>query len=258
MLCKNVREASGFTVRKKDPQHAALVEAIKDIQELWFILEKLGDRLLSAPFVDRLQDAMKDSMLANASGDNTPGRDRQFELFLAAIATRAGFLVEEFAPVSADWKLTLSTPSACYSLEAKRLKSQSKIESRVGEAADQIRRSRVGGIIVLDISRAANPQGGELESFIPNEALDRIQQNRGESIRRELLPRLQRAIGDAPVGLLILHEFVTRPGGESESERHPWGLHGLWYSYSLKPEDSDLGRRYAMFDSLFSRAMPDL
>ncbi len=96
--------ASTRTITKDDSEWAEVVQSEKDIQEYWFILHKLKERLCDAPFLDRLKRSLDDPTLPVKSGENTHGRDTQFELLLAAVAARAGLGVEDFEGGGADWK----------------------------------------------------------------------------------------------------------------------------------------------------------
>ena len=52
-MCRLVSNASGLIDRRDDPeQWRNAVQAFKDVQEFWYIVEVLGDRLLDVPFVD--------------------------------------------------------------------------------------------------------------------------------------------------------------------------------------------------------------
>ena len=75
-------------IQTTHPDWPTYVQGLKDIQEYWFIIEVLGEDLLEDPFIEKLTLSLKDPSLPKDSKDSTPGRDTQFELFIAAIASR--------------------------------------------------------------------------------------------------------------------------------------------------------------------------
>ena len=89
--CNLYIESKGIT-QKTHPKWLDFIQGLKDIQEYWFIIEILGEQLLETPFMDQFTLSLQDPSLPIDSKDGTPGRDAQFELFIAAIASRAGEL----------------------------------------------------------------------------------------------------------------------------------------------------------------------
>ncbi|MHC4406647.1 MAG: hypothetical protein ACYTG0_44050, partial [Planctomycetota bacterium] len=85
----------------------------------------LGDRLLDTHFVDPLKRSLSDPLLPGGSSDTTTGRDAQFELFMAAAASRAGLCVDQVGSSGADWEL--NAPANGWPLEAKRVKSEAQV-----------------------------------------------------------------------------------------------------------------------------------
>lgn len=78
----------------------------------------------------------------------TQARDFQFELYLAAIFDLSGFWVEIAEP---DFKFEYK--GTIYSVAAKRISSESKIQARFSKAKKQIIASGVAGFIAFSIDR---------------------------------------------------------------------------------------------------------
>lgn len=212
--------------------------------------------IASEPFLSRLRRSAQDPVLSGDSRAASQGRDAQFELCVAAIAARAGFIVEEPDPPSADWVLTL--PVRRFALEAKRIKSFETLEGHVRKAAKQIARSSVGGVIVVDYSRAAMPSGNLLPHHVPDPMLDRAQQLRGEALMQRYRKPIRQWVASSPVGIVVMHDHIVRPAAMTSVGFVPWGLHGFWDALHLTEVDSARRRHFDEFWNLFGTALPNL
>jgi len=257
-LCNTVEKAASHVSEPGDPDYIELQQSFKDVQELWYIIRVLGDRLVSDPFVRPfVRAAANDCRLPEDAGKNTVGRDAQFELFVGAVGCRIGFDVKNLGEGQPDW--LMATPSHCWSVETKRPKSAKKVERITKKAAGQIDHSLVGGVIIVDVSTIGGPENRRLRTCVSDDELGRARERMGEAIRGNELPRLKEAIGKAPVGLIIFHDFVIRPAGTSSNGGSvPWGLLGMWWSYHLESPDSQHYARYQEFWELFGSGLPDL
>lgn len=256
-LCKTMSESTR-TIEKDDPEWPEAVQSQKDIQEYWFILHMLKERLCDAPFLDRLKRSLKDPPLPVESGDETLGRNTQFELLLAAVAVRGGLTVEGFKGGGADWKF--STPFRRWAVEAKRIKSSSKLiaERRIRKAAEQIQTSGLGGVIAIDISAACNPEYGAMDEFVPDDVMQKDRRQQGEHIQTRCMPLVAEWIGSAPVGFLLVYSYKIRSGGRSSSEVCPWSLIASWDRFKLLPAGSPQTDYYDELWSLFGAGLPQM
>ena len=254
-LCKTIAESTR-TIEKYDPEWAEAVQSQKDIQEYWFIFHVLTERLCDAPFLARLKRSLDDPALPVESGDNTHGRDTQFELLLAAVAARAGLKVEDFEGSGADWKLV--APVRSWAIEAKRIKSWSAAEKRIREAAKQIRDSKLGGVIALDVSVACNPDYQPMNEFVPDDVLHKAQRSRGEHLAANFVPDVKKWIGGAPVGFLLVYDFQIRPAGYSSDDERPWSLMASWDRFNLLRPGSTQTENFDELWSLFGAGLPQL
>ena len=254
-LCKIIVESTR-TIMRDDPEWAEAVQSQKDIKEYWFIFHVLNEQLSDTPFLDRIKRSLDDPTLPVESGDNTHGRDTQFELLLAAVAARAGLKVEDFEGGGADWKLV--APIRRWAMEAKRIKSWSAAEKRIRRAAEQIETSGLAGVIALDVSVACNPDYQPMDKFVPDDVLHKAQRSRGEHLASNFLPSVKKWIGSAPVGFLLVYDFQIRPGGHSPSEDRPWSLMASWDRFKLLPPGSPQTDNFDELWSLFGAGLPQL
>jgi len=243
--CRLIVNSQGI-IQKANPDWRHFVQSLRDLQEYWFIVQILGERLLDAPFLDRFAVSLADPVHPADSAGDTPGRDAQFELFLAAIASRAGLGVDRSGQSGADWILTV--PTARWSLEAKRVKNLNRVGARVRKAVKQIVISEIGGVIALDISMAVNPDCSPLPEFVPDNAIAGAHEARTNALAQEMLPLIIQRIGRANVGFLLLHDFVICPASTTEKAADSWALIELWSKLDTVTTASS---RRAHFDALW-------
>lgn len=255
-LCRSVTQSAGRVVSPDDARYAEIVQSEKDLNEWWFIASVLDTALFDEPFSKKFRLSQGDSALARDSGDQTPGRDHQFELLLAATARRAGLAVEDFGPGCADWRI--GSPACSWSVEAKRIKSSAQMPKRISEAADQIQNSGCGGIIVLDVTVAANQHEPVLVKSLSDEQLHDLQRQRIRDFWNEDNKRIIReCIGKAPVGALVIHDFIVNPAAETPEgcvSRRPVGL---WdWIFLIHPESANR-QRYEVLRDLLAASLPN-
>ena len=253
--CRLIVKTKGI-VKNDDQNWHTIIQSLKDVQEYWFIIQTLGERLLQSPFLDGFECSLRDSTHPMDSGEFTPGRDRQFELYLAAIATRAGLTVDRSGSAGADWIMTAT--SKCWSLEAKRIKNFNKLEKHIRKAAKQIATSQIGGLIAIDISLAANPKCSPLSGFVPDSEIKKAHDDRTNALVKEKLKPISEWIGSASVGFVLLHDFVITPAHGSGAVQEPWGLIGLWSKVDLITSNSSNRQHYDDLWHLFQVALPNL
>ncbi|HEY2783469.1 MAG TPA: hypothetical protein VGJ05_00715 [Fimbriiglobus sp.] len=68
------------------------VEALRDLQMLGFVFDQVND-VEDPIFRELIKKCLSDPTLREEGRDNTPGRDAQFELFVAAVSKRASSLL---------------------------------------------------------------------------------------------------------------------------------------------------------------------
>ncbi|MFN2397218.1 MAG: hypothetical protein ABR543_01030 [Gemmatimonadaceae bacterium] len=139
---------------------------------------------------------LRDLVLGNSDPaldkPSTRARDREFELFVAAISRRSGLAVELNEP-----DIVLRLNNSTRSIAAKRLLSPKKVEENVKKATKQIEKAGHPGFIFLDVTRILDPGclivthwtradqtvGGHLLCFINTEHREDLVRKRGEYVR---------------------------------------------------------------------------
>lgn len=257
-LCQTVVSNAGRVSERGEPHYVLLEQSFKDVQELWLITRVLGDELLEPPFKEPfIRAGANDSELPEDSGDLTRGRDAQFELFVGAVGRRVGFDVSHLGEGQPDW--LMSTGIRAWTVETKRAKSAKAVNRLSEKATKQIKRSLVGGVIVIDVSAIGGADQRRLVRCVSDEELADAREKMGDAILSDALPQIMKVIGDVPVGLIIFHDYVIRPAGKRrDGVEVPWGLHGLWWAYHLEAPGSSQRDRYKEFWELFGRGLPDL
>jgi hypothetical protein len=145
----NVLLAGADVISFGTPEFFIAVEALRDLQMLSFIFERANDDA-GQVFRDLVKKCLSDSTLSEDDKEKTPGRDAQFELFVAAVCKHAGLLpVEHREP---DVVFTVGNLNYC--IAAKRPKSIKAVDNCLRDACDQISREKLPGFIAIDTSVA--------------------------------------------------------------------------------------------------------
>ncbi|MBN1360807.1 MAG: hypothetical protein JW993_09455 [Sedimentisphaerales bacterium] len=253
--CRLITETKDV-VQDDHKQWRIFVQSLKDVQEFWFIIGELGEDLVQPPFLDCLARSLKDAPHPADSGADTPGRNTQFELFLAAIAKRAGLMVSNRGGAGADWILNASQER--WSLEAKRIKSVEKMKRHIEKAASQIIESQIGGVIAIDLSLACNPDCKPLSRFFPDSEIDKAHGVRLNAFVDEYRKSIVEGVGAANVGFVLLHDFVIRPALATSPTRESWGLIELWGKVDMLSVDSTSRPHYDRLWQSLEAAVPNL
>ncbi|MCY2951592.1 MAG: hypothetical protein NTU53_06395 [Planctomycetota bacterium] len=130
-----------------------VMQALDDLQQVAFIFEEFENSDPPSDFACRVKVMLKDAVLPQDDKAQSKGRDTQCELFVAATCARAGL-----RPVFAEPDLRCTLARWELGVAVKRVKSVSKLKHRLQEAAKQVKRSTLPGVVVADISMALNPQ----------------------------------------------------------------------------------------------------
>src|SRR5205085_1600737 len=78
------------------PDFFMALEAERDMQHLGFVFNQVNANCNKPRFLKLVKDLLKDSVLPQNNTGNTPGRDAQLELYLAAICQNAGLFPVEY------------------------------------------------------------------------------------------------------------------------------------------------------------------
>ncbi|MDE0258558.1 MAG: hypothetical protein OXR82_09270 [Gammaproteobacteria bacterium] len=192
------------------------IDAAKRLAEEFVLIVSAAYRCrrLGTPFsLDKMQRMLDDPLVP--SGQQSPGRDVQFELLLAAMFHLGGAEV-----VTGEPDLRITYREETIGVAAKRITSlnSSTLSTRVREAVRQINGSRLRGWIALNLDT-------RFESLqrVDDEVLLRVASEEFDAVRREVGDK--RWDRECVMGL-ILHgraaEWTPRRGGEAPRYKLAW------------------------------------
>ena len=201
------------------------LESMRDLHQLLLIFEQLKEHRSDRRYLNEVKHLLHDHVLPQDDTDS-PGRDRQFQLYLAAICQKAGLV-----PVAHEEPdVTCHVNGSKFGIAAKRIKSTNilAIQKHIKKGARQLRGQGLRGIIALDLTMSRNPDNNLMTSRLHGQAYAMI----SESVSREFSETHHEDIGrwvasenamDNVKAILIV-EFYFRI---KENER--WGLEGNLY-----------------------------
>ena len=175
------------TIDPDDSDYPIILESIRDMHQLRLIVDTMDAHSESQKFRNAVNFLRKDCALPQDERKDAPGRNYQFQLYVAALCTNAGIPTQHEEP-----DVTCVIQDTIFGIAAKRLKTIEALESNVRKAADQISRAGMPGIIALDLTLAQNPTNRRITSplesqlYVPlshaksNDLFDK----NGESIRQ--------------------------------------------------------------------------
>lgn len=195
----------GEMIQSDHPRFNEVLENERDRQTLTFIFDHIGNLKGSAEFNSLLRLLVKDSALPEGAGKLSKGRDAQFHLLLAATCQNAGL-----QPQLAEPDIVCKIDGKDFGVAAKRLKSLERLDERIDEGVDQLRRADMPGVIAIDVTIALNPENrryiaaGEADRFMSllEVAMYRFVHQRIDGFRRRLH-------GTRVRGLLFVNTFVV-------------------------------------------------
>lgn len=158
---RQIIEESIPAIRIRDPageQLQHLGQALRDVEELYLILTTLCNVDSSGlpPVQEKLRELLSGCVLAR-DDQNPLARNIQYELFIAALFSKLGFLVDLREP---DIWCKYQDEEFC--IAAKRMKSKRQVHSRLVEADKQIEDQGVPGVIALGVEQISNPEHSPL------------------------------------------------------------------------------------------------
>jgi hypothetical protein len=237
-----------------EPDHDAFqtaVEAKRDLSQVAFSLTQLLPVIPKDEIRKRLRRLVSDNVLPQDNPERSPGRDAQFELLVAALCVRA-----QLDPVfdeSPDLRCKLSDET--FGLAVKRIKSPPErfdegLQATIRKAADQIERSCLPGIIIIDVSQSLNPSNWRVPLEIADAQFDAVWGANKLGFKARFGSRLLKWTEGKHVLGVILIDTILRS--------HPtrgWLLELFGSSMDLCPFNERRRRQFASFDSRFAQAI---
>lgn len=237
-------------IESSDLRFPVALEAIRDFYQLRLIVDEMETHINDSKFLGSLERMLHDAAAPQGSNGNTPGRDTQFELFVAAIAIRAGML-----PVDYDEPdITCHVEGIKFGIAAKRLKSLEKFEKRIREGAKQIGRSNFPGIIACELTIARNPENRPITSSFRSQLATVI----GITKYQQLFDRYEKSIhqwvAKAGVRALVVFDFTYRVSPDNSSWIHDGMM--CWFPTTNGNRTAEL--ELNAFQQQFIKGIPNL
>ena len=239
----------GPVIRPDDSDFEIALEANRDIQLLEFVFDCLQQYSNTDDLVRIVKILLKDSGLPQEDRRESKGRDRQFELFVAAVCHAS-----ELRPVELEEPdVTCSVQGTKFGIAAKRIKSLKNLEKQLRKAAKQIEGARLPGMIALDTCVALNPENRRLWVQIPDRDFSRMYRYALERFVGDHCERIQEWVRGKGVRGIVIHDLQIRlePSGE-------WALAGMTYFVSTARENERRNREFRTFKEKYRKGLPNL
>lgn len=236
-------------ISPSDPQFELALEAERDMQLLGFVFDQPHLDKSSPTFKALVRRTLGDPALPQESGGETPGRDAQFELFVGALCHSAGLL-----PVSYEEPDVVCTlEGQRWAIAAKRVKSLASLEQRVKEAAKQIRRAGLPGVIAIDTCVPLNPDNQRIIEPISDERFGELYSRAFRHFMDEHASRINGWVEGKGVLGVVFHDQQVRMAADRE-----WELSGLTTSLATFSEDGLANSDFSAFWLRYKLGLPNL
>ncbi len=155
---------------------------------------------------EKVKLATQDATLIDTANHRTPGRDIQFELYIASVCARAGL-----RPILDEPDIVCNNSRPQLGIAAKRLKSRGQFEKRFRKACDQIEGTGIPGLIAMDLSLVLNPQNKFLGlDHTPDSAAWWLRDLAEPFIRASYDSMLRWRHGREVRGIIVFHSVLRR------------------------------------------------
>ncbi len=233
-----------------DRQFPLALESIRDMYQLRLIIDQMDSHREDPKFRASVEKLLMDAALPQDGNSNTPGRDTQFELYLAAICLRG-----EMRPVEYDEPdITCTVDGLKFGIAAKRLKGMKSFKDRVKKGVDQMQRANLPGIVALDLTIARNPFNRPTISGLQSQLSVMI----GNAKNRQFFEQYEQEIfgwvAGSRVRALLVFEFILRVSPDASS----WIHDGMMCWFPTTDGEEQAERELALFQSGLLRGMPNL
>lgn len=228
-----------------DPHFVTALEAQRDLQVFSFIFDQFKNSD-SLKFKTILKKAFGDSILPQNDFDNSPGRDLQFELYIASVCKNAGFMPVEFE----EPDILCSLNNEKYSIAAKRIKNTSRLEKHIKKATKQITQRGLSGIIAIDIAFALNP--GNKCFYVPLNDTDYFKAVKSVSIDpllRKYEMRIKKWLANDLVLGIMFHFHQIRMDTDKE-----WGVSSMTYWFNTNDNKKN---EFLLFTNQYDTGLPN-
>jgi hypothetical protein len=241
-------EAAGV-IEPNDPRFEAALEAERDMQILAFALGHAEALHKSANVGSLVKRVLNDSVLPQDDRRKSSGRDAQLELFVAAVCESAGLVPVDYA----EPDIICTLDGVRVGLAAKRVKNVSRLVKRVKEAAKQLARARLRGIVVLDTCLALNPTNERIITPMPDDEFRDLYRQAFNRFLDDYACQIYEALVGYGVLGLVFHDHQVRVSPHGE-----WGLASMTVSLCTAPGDEQIVREFSIIAHRYTSGLPNL
>lgn len=221
-----------------DPEFWIALEVERDMAHLAFVFEQLLRHPNQREFNRHVKHLLNDSALPQQNLANSPGRDKQFELYLAATCQNADLLPIGFG----EPDVTCEVDGRPFGIAAKRLKNIERVDERIWEAVKQFERARIPGVVALDLSFAWNRANRPMISQVQSQMCLMILHQRARQFFDERRSELTRILATTQVRAFVVFDFTLRLRPNQR-----WGLDGLTTWFDPEVRDPQFRAFYGKF-----------
>jgi len=190
------------------PSHAdfeVALEAVRDMQLLAFIFLQEHWKNRQPKLMGFLKKLTQDPALPE--NKHSPGRDTQFEIFVAAVCQAANLNPVDYEEPP---DVTCNLRGVKLGIAAKRLKSAAQAHKRIPEAADQIENSKALGVIVFDTTFALNPNNWRAGVPMPDDQFVKLHKLKVDWFLSKYDPQIRVCTQRHGVLGVIVHDHEVR------------------------------------------------
>ncbi len=231
-------------IHSDDPDFPIAQEAQLDISMIAFVLNQLKESP-QTELKAKLKLLVQDSPLLVPAQRDSPGRDAQSELYIAAVCKNAGMQVEFDEP-----DVIAELNGQRYGFAVKRLKSESQFEKRFRSAAKQIEKSRLPGFIVVDVRQAFNPENIKVQAT-DDELYVAFRQARQAFVDKFYSKMKEWQRGREIRGVIFVDHIISY-------NQEDWVATTFTYSVNLSPDNQKRVREFEEFRQAFEKGIPNL
>ena len=234
-------------IQPEDPDYEFVLESIRDHYQLRLIVDTMDAHRDSKAFIDAAYLLRKDLALPQDELRDTPGRNYQFQLYVAARCTNAGLPTRHEEP-----DIACDVDGDTFGIAAKRLKKIDSLEANVKDAAGQIAGAGFPGIIALDLTIAQNPTNRRVMSGIEGQLYSCLSDARSRELFEKHGNPIRKLVDGKNVLGLWTYESTLRLMPEGTWSHDCWSF---WFDTTTTPQEDAL---FEQFQKAFLKGVPNL
>ena len=234
------------TIGPDHPDYELALEADRDMQLLAFAFDQLAEIELSDAYRSLLRKLINDSVLPQNDHTHSFGRDAGFEIYIGAVCTAAQLL----PVVWEEPDVTCVLDGTKFGLAAKRLKNIRNLQQRVRKAVEQIGRSGLPGLIVLDLSLAFNPNNHRIRQMHEAVFWSEYEKN-FLATWHNYQSQVQRIMARADVLGIIVHDYHIR------QQEDDWQLAGMTIRIPTEAQSVKRQQNFNRISMLYTYGLPN-